>query len=77
MSGPEKESDPLPSVDQDLPLEESRIIIRPDGEIVIEHLSELLAEVALQLDPDSESLQCRLDLGRGEKEDEEREKDGE
>jgi hypothetical protein len=42
-----------------LPLEESRIIIRPDGEVVIENLSEALAEVALSLDPDAD-LACEL-----------------
>lgn len=42
-----------------VPLEESRIVIRPDGEVVIENLSEALAEVALSLDPDAD-LACEL-----------------
>ncbi len=42
-----------------LPLEESRIVIRADGEVVIENLSETLVEVALSLDPDAE-LACEL-----------------
>ena len=41
------------------PLEDSRIVIRPDGEVVIENLSELLAEVASELDPET-GLICRI-----------------
>ena len=47
---------------QTVPTEESRIVIRPDGEVVIENLSESLAEVALELDPDAEAMACRIDL---------------
>jgi hypothetical protein len=43
------------------PVEESRIVIRPNGEVVIENLSEALAEVAIELDPEGD-LACRLDL---------------
>jgi hypothetical protein len=45
------------------PREETRIVIRPDGEVVIENLSALLAEVAEELDPDGE-IACRVELTR-------------
>jgi hypothetical protein len=43
-----------------LPIEESRIVIRPDGEVVIENLSERLVDVALELDPDAD-LACDVE----------------
>ena len=49
--------DPPPKAE---PREETRIIIRPDGEVVIENLSELLAEVAVELDPEV-GLTCAPD----------------
>lgn len=51
---------------QPTPQEESRIVIRPDGEVVIENLSELLAEVALTLDPEDADLTCRLELPKND-----------
>lgn len=42
-------------------IEESRIIIRPNGHVVIENLSELLAEVAVELNPDDLELVCLLE----------------
>lgn len=44
-----------------LPAEQTRIIIRPGGEVVIENLSEEMLELALELGADDESLTCRLD----------------
>jgi hypothetical protein len=50
---PTPESEPArPAEPAAEPREETRIVIRPDGEVVIENLSELLAEVALELDPE-------------------------
>lgn len=43
-----------------LPIEESRIVIRPDGQVVIENLSERLVDVALELDPDAD-LACDVE----------------
>ena len=61
MSAPGKNKPPpQPATEPPLePTEESRIVIRPDGEVVIENLSELLAEVAVELDPDTD-LACRI-----------------
>jgi hypothetical protein len=52
------------------PVEESRIIIRADGQVIIENLSALLAEVASALDPEAE-LACRLEFAMGSVEDDE------
>lgn len=54
---PEQNSD-----DEDFPDEESRIVIRSDGTVVIENLTETLAEVAVALNPEDIDLSCRLDL---------------
>lgn len=61
MNSDKKEPPPDPESPPDLPKEESRIIIRPNGEVVIENLSELLAEVAAELDPDDLELVCLLE----------------
>ena len=58
-SAPEVVQSPASATPEEQPLEESRIIIRPGGEVVIENLSERLVEVALELDPESD-LTCRL-----------------
>lgn len=42
-----------------LPTEQSRIIIKPGGEVIIENLSMSLLELAELLDPDAK-LSCRL-----------------
>ena len=47
--------------EEPLPAEQTRIVIRPGGEVVIENLSEEMLELALQLGADPESLVCRLD----------------
>ena len=57
----DKKNPPEPRNPPELPKEESRIIIRPNGEVVIENLSELLAEVAAELDPDDLELVCLLE----------------
>lgn len=57
---PREDAVPAAASDE-TPSEESRIVIRPDGQVVIENLSALLAEVATSLDPDAE-LACRLEL---------------
>lgn len=42
-------------------LEESRIIIKSGGEVVIENLTPSLLDVAYTLDPDNPGIQCRVD----------------
>lgn len=42
-------------------LEESRIVIRPGGQVVIENLTAGLLDVAYTLDPDNPGVQCRVD----------------
>ena len=42
-------------------LEESRIVIRPGGEVVIENMTLDLLEVAFELDPDNPGVSCRID----------------
>ena len=60
VTGPtQKKNSPASFEDELQPEQESRIFIRPDGEVVIENLSAALAEVALELDPESE-IACRL-----------------
>jgi len=46
-------------------LEESRIVIRPGGEVVIENLTADLLDVAYELDPDNPGIQCRVDATDG------------
>ena len=41
-------------------LEESRIVIKKGGEVIIENLTPGLLEVALELNPDQPSIQCRV-----------------
>lgn len=45
-------------------LEESRIVIKKGGEVIIENLTPGLLEVAFELDPDNEGIQCRLEATR-------------
>ncbi|MCA9561847.1 MAG: hypothetical protein KC561_00090 [Myxococcales bacterium] len=52
--------------DESAPVEESRIVVRPNGEVVIENLSELLLEVAEELDPEMQELLCMLQPKAGE-----------
>jgi hypothetical protein len=42
-------------------LEESRIVIKKGGEVIIENLTPGLLEVALELNPDQPSIVCRVD----------------
>lgn len=41
-------------------LQESRIVIKPGGQVVIENLTADLLEVAYELDPDNPGIQCRV-----------------
>jgi hypothetical protein len=43
-----------------LPLEESRIIIRADGEVVIENLTVTLADAIEAMEPETTEVSCRL-----------------
>jgi hypothetical protein len=45
-------------------LEESRIIIKKGGEVIIENLTPGLLEVAFELNPDQPSIQCRVEASR-------------
>ena len=54
-----------------LPLEESRIIIRPDGEVVIENLSATLADAVEAMDPETLEVSCRLNRSQASVETEE------
>lgn len=42
-------------------LEESRIVIRPGGEVIIENLTAGLLDVAYTLDPENPGIQCRVE----------------
>lgn len=42
-------------------LEESRIVIKPGGEVVIENLTTDMLGVAYELDPENPGIQCRVD----------------
>lgn len=71
-----------PDVDREedaLPVEQTRIIIRPGGEVVIENLSEDMLELALELGADDDDLTCSIDDADSatEREDEEDEEDKE
>ena len=50
-------------------LQESRIVIRPGGEVVIENLTPDLLVIADELDPDNPGVQCRLELSKNAKPD--------
>lgn len=61
---PPPKANPSDRAEDSVPAEESRIVIRPGGEVVFENLSELLAEVALELDPETRELVCRLEQAK-------------
>jgi len=74
VSTPPQSNPPKPDPDEsshssdetEFPEEESRIVIRNDGTVVIENLTETLAEVAVALNPEDADLSCRLDLGESD-----------